>query len=282
MPKWWFFPWYGYPWRLSCEKFVITYASATAYDNQLSSDPSPLSPLPTFDEPPIRSAHQELVVGIGFTPLGLRDIYASDFENIRYIFPFPPGPPHFERNWEFLRILESEIESRNLQAEDPWPVHMYDCPSVFRALRTFTKDGERTAALAPFGPKTHSLAMCLFALAAGHAGKSPVHVLYTQPRRYALNYTTGIKITNGVPDVKRLCTLGRSDLYRSIPEGCVKGDELRRSSLSDGPDESALRSWTSTRRGATTKKLRRSRAIWLSWRGKGPAGGARRPPGTIA
>lgn len=206
MPKWWFFPLI----RMllddqRIETLLVTYAIAEKYGKHLSSDPAALAPLPTFSEPPDRRTNQELVVGIGFAPLSLRELYAADAEKIRYLFPFPPGPPNFMRNWEFLRVLETEIENRGIQEEDRFFVHMYDCPSVFDALRQFTDDGKRTTALAPFGPKTLSLAMCVFALAAGRAARPPVHVYYTQPRRYALDYTTGTSRIDGIPQIKGYC-----------------------------------------------------------------------------
>jgi hypothetical protein len=215
MPKWWFFPTLRF--LLSddrVENLIVTYTSALAYDDQLSSDPAPLAPLPTFDDPPLRVSHDELIVSVGFAPLGLRDLYAGQFGRVRYLFPFPPGPPFFSRNWDFLRALETEVESRKLVSERPWAIHGYDCPSVFEALRTFTNNGLRTAAFAPFGPKPMSLAMCLFALAAGAAGKAPVHVFYTQPRRYAIDYSTGIRMRGIRPDIRAYCVrIAGRDLY---------------------------------------------------------------------
>ena len=206
MPKWWFFPLIRM--LLASDKvetLIVTYATAEHYGKNLSSDPAPLAPLPTYSEPPDRASNDELIVGIGFAPLSLRELYAADAEKIRYLFPFPPGPPNFMRNWDFLRVLETEIENRNMDEEDRYYVHMYDCPGIFEALNAFTGGGTRTTALAPFGPKTMSLAMCVFALAAARAGKPPVHVYYTQPRRYALDYTTGVKRIDGVPEVRGYC-----------------------------------------------------------------------------
>jgi hypothetical protein len=216
MPKWWFFPMIRMLMSSGrVETLVATYASARDYGKQLSSDPAPLAPLPTFSEPPDREKNQELIVGIGFAALSLRELYSADADKIRYLFPFPPGPPNFMRNWEFLRVLETEIENRSMEEEDRWYVHMYDCPHVFEAIRNFTRDGARTTALAPFGPKTLSLAMCVFALAASKAGRPPVHVFYTQPRRYELDYSTGIAEVDGVPDVKGYClVLNGADVYR--------------------------------------------------------------------
>lgn len=215
MPKRWFFPIIRFLLESPLvETLVVSYASGLTYGTQLSSDPAALAPLPTFDEPRSSERYDELVIGVGFAPLGLKDLFEVDIGKIRYFFPFPPGPPNFFRNWDFLRTLETEVENRNLRAEDRWQIHTYDVPSAFEALRRVTKDGERSCALAPFGPKTLSLAMCLFAIAASRAGKEPVHVYYSQPRRYAIDYTSGIAETGGIPDIKAYCIrIDGRDLY---------------------------------------------------------------------
>lgn len=215
MPKWWFFPTIRFLLaNKSVETLVVTYTSAHAYGKLLSSDPKALGRLLTFDDPRQNDRYDELVVGVGFAPLGLKDLFEADVGKIRYLFPFPPGPPNFHRNWHFLRTLEVEVENRARVAEDRWHVHMYDVPNTFDAICKVTKGGEQSCALAPFGPKTLSLAMCLFALAADRAGKEPVHVFYTQPQRYALDYTTGIGQADGVADIKAYCLrIDGRDLY---------------------------------------------------------------------
>ena len=206
MPKRWFFPIMRF---LSQDPevrdLIVCYSVAGKYGDQLSSDPLPLGPLPTFDQPRAEANYDDLVVGVGFAPLGLKDLFEADIEKIRYLFPFPPGPPNYFRNWEFLRSLESEVENRNLRTEDRWQVHTFDVPDAFEALCRVTNGGDRTCALAPLGPKTHSLAMCLFALALERAGRQPAHVYYTQPRRYALDYSVGTASYDGAPDIKAYC-----------------------------------------------------------------------------
>jgi hypothetical protein len=215
MPKRWFFPILRFlvhdP---TVETLIVCYSVAGAYGDQLSSDPLPLGPLPTFDQPRTSKEYDDLIVGVGFAPLGLKDLFEAEIEKIRYLFPFPPGPPNYFRNWDFLRKLESEVENRNLRAEDRWQVHTYDVPDAFEALCRVTNSGHRTSALAPLGPKTHSLAMCLFALAVEQAGKEPSHIYYTQPRRYAIDYSTGTASHNGNPDTKAYCIkLNGRNLY---------------------------------------------------------------------
>jgi hypothetical protein len=206
MPKRWFFPIMRF---LSLDPdvrdLIVCYSVAGRYGVQLSSDPLPLGPLPTFDQPRAEMHYDDLVVGVGFAPLGLKDLFEANIEKIRYLFPFPPGPPNYFRNWEFLRSLESEVENRNLRTEDRWQVHTYDVPDAFEALCRITNRGDRTCALAPLGPKTHSLAMCLFALALERAGRQPAHVYYTQPRRYALDYSVGTALYDGASDIKAYC-----------------------------------------------------------------------------
>lgn len=57
--------------------------------------------------------------------------------------------------------------------------------------------------------------MCLFALAANAAGKSDVPAYYAQPRRYSLDYSTGIRATGGRSDIQGYCIkLGGRRLYQ--------------------------------------------------------------------
>ncbi|WP_417726208.1 hypothetical protein [Roseovarius sp.] len=215
MPKRWFFPILRFLLNdQRVETLVVCYSVAERYGSQLSSDPLPLGPLPTFDRPRNLSSYEDLIVSVGFAPLGLKDLFEAEIEKIRYLFPFPPGPPNYFRNWDFLRKLESEVKNRSLKVEDRWQVHTFDLPDAFEALCRATNYGERTCALAPFGPKTHSLAMCLFALSAENAGKEPVHVYYTQPRRYALDYSIGVASKHNQPDTKAYCIkLNGRNLY---------------------------------------------------------------------
>ena len=203
MPKWWSFPIVRFLLQAGpVENLVITYTSAEKYGQLLSSDPKALGRLPTFDGYRVSDRYDEVIIGVGFAPLGLKDLYAEDIGTVRYIFPFPPGPPNFSRNWHFLRELEEDVENRKLPAEDRLHIHMYDVPSAFDAFSKLTKRGTVSCAVAPFGPKTLSLSMCLFALAAEEAQNEPVHAFYTQPQRYALDYTTGVNLVDGVADVK--------------------------------------------------------------------------------
>lgn len=217
MPKYWFFPLLRFLTESAqVTDLIVTYASAEKYAEHISSNPRPLAELPTFDGEKADAVDEDLIVAIGFAPLGLKDLFSTRINRVKYMFPFPPGPPHDSRNWEFLRELQEQVEYRNpaerrsySPRDDRWHVHMYDCPANFDALCRFSFDGAIPVALAPFGPKTVSLAMCLFALAVERETdrRTPVH--YTQPMRYALDYTTGIRNTNGVDDIRAYCVKSR-------------------------------------------------------------------------
>lgn len=94
---------------------------------------------------------------------------------------------------------------RAVEPPDRVHIHMYDCPQIFDALLEMTDRGQRTSAIAPYGPKTVSLAMCLFSIAAANGGLPRVPVFYAQPHRYALDYSTGIKMKGGRPDTVGYC-----------------------------------------------------------------------------
>jgi hypothetical protein len=185
---------------------IATYTSAERYAEILSENIGPLRPLPGFYADDGRTDHDSMIVGIGFEPSPLLPLLQGHrARRIRLIFPFPPGPPGHRRNWMFVRQIEALTKSENIDPPDRVHIHMYDCPQVFDALVEMTRNGEDTSALAPYGPKTVSLAMCLFSLAAAARGRPGVPVFYAQPMRYALDYSTGIGRRGDAPDVTGYC-----------------------------------------------------------------------------
>lgn len=194
---------------------VATYTSSTDYAELLSSNIGPLRALPGFYAEDGRTEHGSIIVGIGFDPSPLVPLLQDhQARKIRLIFPFPPGPPGHRRNWMFVKQIESLTESEEIDPPDRVHIHMYDCPQVFDALAEMTRGGNDTSALAPYGPKTVSLAMCLFSLAASRHGKPRVPIFYAQPKRYALDYTTGIARCGNVAEVTGYCLrVGGQNLY---------------------------------------------------------------------
>ena len=124
------------------------------------------------------------------------------------------GVSRHRRNWLFVKQIEDLTQEQRIEAPDRVHINMYDCPQIFDALQRMTNHGNDTSAIAPYGPKTVSLAMCLFALGAAAAGKSRVPVYYAQPRRYALDYTDGVRMRGTAPDITGYCLrLSGRDLY---------------------------------------------------------------------
>lgn len=218
MPKHWFFPLTRMLLRQpNVKTLLITYTSAGSYGKPLSSNPNPLRTLPGFNTDDGRTSHEVAVVGIGFEPLGLKELFSQHkWEKMRYIFPFPPGPPGFHRNWNFIRKLEQEAkEHADSPEQDRWHINMYDCSATFDALYRVTRGGRAPTVFAPYGPKTTSLAMCLFACAAQNAGLPQVPVYYAQPRRYDIGYSKDVRKTpTGEDDIQAYCIkLDGTNLY---------------------------------------------------------------------
>ena len=207
LPKHWSFP--ILQTALQDQRFtdvIATYTSAAHYADILSENIGPLRALPGFYADDGRTDHASMIVGIGFEPSPLLQLLQDHrARKIRLIFPFPPGPPGHRRNWMFVKQIEELTKNESIDPPDRVHIHMYDCPQVFDALVKMTRNGEDSSLLAPYGPKTVSLAMCLFSLAAAAGGRTRVPVFYAQPRRYALDYTTGVNRRGNVPDVTGYC-----------------------------------------------------------------------------
>lgn len=216
LPKIWFFPVIQILLQAnSFENIIVTYTSCERHADQLSGNAGPVTVLPGFFADNGRSQHDSIIVGIGFDPLGIMPLLGAQASNrVRLIFPFPPGPPAHRRNWMFVKQIETSTEAEKIDPPDRVHIHMYDCPQVFDALREMTEGGKQTAALAPYGPKTVSLAMCLFSIAANLAGRPRVPVFYAQPLQYNLDYSVGVRLKNGIPDTRGYCIrVGGRNLY---------------------------------------------------------------------
>jgi hypothetical protein len=202
---------------------VFTYALGTKYADVLSSNPEIVRTIPTFTSIERRTSCDVAFVGIGYHSSSVLDLF--DIERpkaISMLFPFPPGPPGIARNWKFVERIERSIRS---SGDDPDGLalsgigHLHigalDLPQNFHALKMATDGGKRTSLVAPYGPKPVSLAMCLYALAAEVGGMPEVPAYYSQPMRYALDYTTGVQKQHNHPLVYGYPTrLKSANLYR--------------------------------------------------------------------
>lgn len=187
------------------QNIIITYTEPQGYcADPLAENPEAWNPLPGFLPPISEPTDKVLVIGLGYEPLGLPELYSSGLFNnarIRLLFPFPAEPASVARNWDFARLLEPVPGNTSTHIER---VDSHNVPDTFDKLVTLSNQGQTYTVLAPFGPKPMSLAMCLFA--SGYSGRnnSP-SVFYTQPTVYNPDYSRGVKEVDGSPSVNAYC-----------------------------------------------------------------------------
>ena len=171
---------------------LVTYTVPAGYsDNKLAERNDEWAPLPTFGalQPHVRPTR--LVVNVGFMAMGLDEQVAEqDWEQIYLLFPFPAEPPTISRSWEFVRSLESQRRSAEFELYHTDPMNLSD---AFNRLVTIGSSGP--VILAPFGPKTISAAMCLYATLTGS------EVYYAQPTVYRHDYSIGVAQSAGAPSI---------------------------------------------------------------------------------
>lgn len=193
----------------SVKSLIVTYTVAEQYAiDSLAEDPEPWRHLPLFAPPFPEPKARVLIIGLGFETLGLPDLVEHDFHDVdtRLLFPFPPGPPAFQRTWEFVRRLEAGVLKHS---HEPMRVAALDTSDIFDHILSVTDEGRKYAVLAPFGPKPMSVAMGIYATLT----QCPVY--YTQPRVYNPNYSVGIKRCSGGPEIYGYCVkLQGKDFYR--------------------------------------------------------------------
>jgi hypothetical protein len=173
------------------KNLIVTYTIPQKYsEKELSWDPADWNHIPTFMPIDFRDSQTELaIISVGFVPLGLPKLLTGKYSDaeVKLLFPHPPGPPNYQRNWEFVRKIVTSYP--RLSINEMNRVHALDTSDAFDKLCEITDNGRYKSILAPYGPKPISLAMALFAIDQG------VPVYYTQPSYYAPDYSTGIKDT---------------------------------------------------------------------------------------
>lgn len=181
------------------ENLIVTCMSPAKYTEvALAYNPQDLAHIPTFGGS-IGSAPlpvKRVIVSAGFLPFGLPDLLKNNYSapdiELHIMFPFPSAPASVKRSWEFVRKVELDVgilkDDRQLAR-----IGANDVSGCFDRINLITRDGSIPTVFAPYGPKAHSVAMCLKAIQMG------AEVLYTQPTFYHPDYTTGIKLDDGVP-----------------------------------------------------------------------------------
>jgi hypothetical protein len=182
--------------------FLILYSKPVSYpDGPLSGNHRDWETITGFgcEDPDKQNyAASHLIVGAGFAVDGLHDHIEgrSGGINVDVLIPFPAESwRSVRRSWESARVIEEALRSdseRGLFEVKPsfHQVGAWDTSTCFDKLLSLTRNAKTPATLAPLGPKPLSVAMCLLALQADHY---PIY--YAQPKTYALDYSSGFKIT---------------------------------------------------------------------------------------
>lgn len=183
----------------SIKNLVVTYMLPAQYTQEdLAYDALDASQLQTFtyNGPQPERSIENVIVGAGFLPFSLPEWLKKTYPNtntvkVSLIFPFPSDPANVRKGWEFVRRIEATV---NLADDRQIPrVDANDLSACFDRIQTLTNFGKSPTVFAPFGPKAHSVAMCLQAIKMG------AEVYYTQPSFYHPEYSTGIKMDGKVP-----------------------------------------------------------------------------------
>lgn len=180
------------------ENLIVTCMSPERYtEEDLAYDPEDWAHIQTFGpaaEGPEKSV-KRVIVGAGFLPFSLPELLKKDYNEsgiqVSVLFPFPAPHANIKRSWEFVRKIEVDLmlkDERQLAR-----VGANDLSGCFDRIDSITRNGSIGTVFAPYGPKAHSIAMCLQAM------KMNAQVIYTQPTFYHPEYTTGIKLEDGVP-----------------------------------------------------------------------------------
>lgn len=180
------------------ENLVVTYMLPESYTkDELAYNPGEWGQLPTFIGDGSQNARQleKIIVGVGFIPFGLPELIKNTYQNpnkadLSLIFPFPSSPQNIRRGWEFVRQIEVSLPLND--DAKICRVAANDLSGCFDRLQLITRKGTLPAIFAPYGPKPHSVAMCLQAI------NMEAEVYYTQPAYYHPEYSIGMAQSDGL------------------------------------------------------------------------------------
>ena len=210
-PKKYFFPILKFVLKSpKIKNLLVTYTIPEHYyKGRLAENPMDWDYLPTYQC--IANSEKQVVhaiVGVGFLPFTLPELLKQDYSNaeVHLVFPFPPGPPNYQRTWDFVRQIEATCHLK----DDCHiiRVDMLDMPGCYKHICNLTDEGKERTIFAPYGPKPHSLAMCLFAIT------HDSDVYYTQPRYYHPGHSSRMKYLDNSPETYAYCIkLNGSSFY---------------------------------------------------------------------
>ena len=196
------------------KNIIVSYTLPVRYcDSPLAENPQTWAPLPGFHDSIQPQHKRQIVISIGYEPLGLPDLLTSgEFDNARIslLFPFPSSPKRVRKNWKFARNLFPNATHNSLRIER---VDCNNLPEIYDTIGKIGDFGESPLILAPFGPKPVSLAMALYASAHSQPEKT-TSIYYTQPTVYHPDYSSGVKQSSEGECVNCYCIrINGNDLY---------------------------------------------------------------------
>lgn len=201
LPKRFFFPFLKLLLKdpVAIPNLLVTYSSPLGYTNEkLAENFDQWDHLPLFSGAYTTAEPKMMIVNVGFEGFGLQEQvdHAEAHLPIKLLVPFPTPPQASKRTWELVRRLQ---KYRNLESFQTYLTDARDVGEAFDRLISLTGRGTRPAILAPFGPKSLSVAMALFAT------RTESQVFYTQPTVYHPQYSYGVNMIGGASAVWAYC-----------------------------------------------------------------------------
>lgn len=193
LPKRYFFPLIRFFLRDDRIKdLMVIYTSPGSYEitKNLADNYQDWELLPTFMDNGIfeRDSHRPFyITGAGYMPMTFGNVIKA--HRCRILFPFPAGLDSHFKSWDFVYTIfdgKNDDNKQHVNRHDVVPISVNDVSSAYDCIKRFVKEEEPNLPIfAPYGPKTFSLAMCLYAI----KYDSPVY--YTQPYAYYPEYSKG-------------------------------------------------------------------------------------------
>lgn len=168
------------------QNLIIAYTQPESYapeDEPLAEDAEACENLPGFCSSEDKS--DRMVVSVGLEEFNLQSLLETHpATSMKVLMSFPPDGDLTRRQWRVLRRIAGDNPSSDF-IHDIEVVPALDVEQAYATLCYWENDSSGIV-LAPFGPKTHSVAMVLFALQHDRS------ICYIQPKSYNPNYSQGI------------------------------------------------------------------------------------------
>lgn len=214
LPKRFFFPFVKLLIKAtSIDNLIVVYTLPRAHTDNLAENYQDWNTLPLFQGVYPDLPTKMLIVSVGYLAMGLSDQIEQDNPHLalKILFPFPPGPPSFQKTLELVRLIKKNLKTDRLELIR---VNAVDTPDAYDLILAHTQQGELAANFAPFGPKPISLAMAIYAA----ANDRPV--FYNQPKTYHPKYSIGVSDINGIPETYAYCIrINGHDFYDTQVSG---------------------------------------------------------------